>query len=260
MAKLSRKAKVYLEYLHLVNRINELRGNDERYRVDEEYINSDAFAYSVKCAKKISQLEAINADCRKTIDRLVAEQKRDQFFATEDGTKYKEFFETAKEEKKQNIAHNICEVNEKLNSFIKRLLGDEWGVRSTPSSTDIGLTDENGKFIFGHNFTLYHYNYTEPGEKLTYANMRFDFGCGAMCSFDIFKSETRREFEIGKGKFLADTDALWAIKEIIYDFVVKDEALREELRNINNLLEKPDMGYYNSIISLAELRARLTSE
>ena len=260
MTKLSRKAQVYLEYLHLVNRINELRGNDERYRVDEEYINSEAFAYSVKYAKKVSQLEAINADCRKTIERLVAEQNRNQFYATEDGKKYKEFFETAKEDTEKELANSYRETNDKLNSFIKKLLGNEWVVRFDLSQTEIGLEDEDGRFIFGHTFTLYHYNYRKPGEKLTYANMRFDFGCGSMMSFDVFKCETRREFEIGKGKFLADTDALWAIKEIIYDGMVRCETLKEYLHHIDNLLSKPDMAYYNSLSSLAELKKRLTNE
>ncbi len=69
--KLSRKEQVYIEYLHLQNRMNELLGREERLRDDEEYINSDAFKYAVKCAKPIDMLISINEGYHREIKLLI---------------------------------------------------------------------------------------------------------------------------------------------------------------------------------------------
>lgn len=262
--KFTRKEQAYIEYLHLQNRINELLGKEERLRDDDEYINSDAFKYAVKCAKPTEMLISINEGYHREIKRLIEKKERDKFFATEDGTKYKAFFEERLENVNDEIATEYKQANDELSAIIKGLLGDDWGVNFTPAVTDIGIIESGDRFIFGHSFTIFHSNTylfsTDNEEKYTIDKMRFDFSCGSMMSFSIFEEKSRRDFEIGKGKFLDSTETLLKVRQVIYDRMIRVKSLEEDANNLRARLEKPDMEYYNALVSLAELKKKLSED
>lgn len=242
---MTKREQLYLIYLNALNTYNKLYGReDEVVRTDNEFVNSDAFRQEAKRAGTTAYLQGRINSLQREIDRKIEERRAEDFFNTEDGALFMAHLVEQKEnarKKRDSVVKNAQSV---IENIVKNLLGEDWGARFLMGSTEVGiLSQEEGKgmFVFGHNFTLMHGIYGDVN-KMTIDDMRFDFSCGSMMAFPIFNDkdgQLRVKYEVGKGKFLSNTEALLEIRQTIFNAMVEIERLFKVERTISDTMAHP---------------------
>lgn len=242
---MTKREQLYLIYLNALNTYNKLYGReDEVVRTDNEFVNSDAFRQEAKRAGTTAYLQGRINTLQREIDRKIEGRRAEDFFNTEDGALFMAHLVEQKEnarKKRDSVVKNAQSV---IENIVKNLLGEDWGARFSMGSTEVGiLSQEEGKgmFVFGHNFTLMHGIYGDVN-KMTIDDMRFDFSCGCMMAFPIFNDkdgQLRVKYEVGKGKFLSNTEALLEIRQTIFNAMVEIERLFKVERTISETMAHP---------------------
>ena len=222
------KETIYLHYLQVHNTYDRLYGRvDNLFRTDNEYVNSEEFKADARRAESIQTLQGRINYYQNMIDKKLEEKRTEELFNTEDGAKYMLYLtdESEKYREQCDSVANTAEMN--IDNLVKNLLGDDWGAKFMVGSIEIGLLSKDKNdwrhFIFGHSFTLMTNVYGDY-EKATIDDMTFSFSCGTMMAFPIFNSNEgllRKEFEIGKGKFLSNTEVLLEVREKTFNAMVE---------------------------------------
>lgn len=225
---MTRKEQIYLIYLQVHNTYDRLYGKvDNMFRTDNEYVNSEEFKADARRAESIQTLQGRINYYQNMIDKKLEEKRTEELFNTEDGAKYMLYLtdEIEKYREQCDSVANTAEMN--IDNLVKNLLGDDWGAKFMVGSIEIGLLSKDKNdwrhFIFGHSFTLMTNVYGDY-EKATIDDMTFSFSCGTMMAFPIFNSNEgllRKEFEIGKGKFLSNTEVLLEVREKTFNAMVE---------------------------------------
>ena len=226
------KETIYLHYMQVHNTYDQLYGkNTDLYRTDNEFVNSQEFKNMVRNADTIQTIQGKINYYQRLIDEKLEQKRTEELFNTEDGAKYMSHLtdESEKYREQRDAVANMTEMH--IDNLVKNLLGDDWGARFTMGSIEIGLLSKKDGyyFIFGHNFTLLTSMYGDY-KKATIDDMTFSFSCGSMMAFPIFNSDEgllRKEFEIGKGKFLSNTQVLLEIREKTFNAMVEIYRLNE---------------------------------
>jgi len=228
------KETIYLHYMQVHNTYDQLYGKTtDLYRIDNEFVNSQEFKNMARSAGTIQTIQGKINYYQRLIDKKLEEKRTEELFNTEDGAKYMQHLteESEKIREKRDAVANMAEMH--IDNLVKNLLGDDWGAKFMLGSVEIGLLSKDKNdcrhFIFGHNFTLMTSMYGDY-EKATIDDMTFNFSCGSMMAFPIFNSDEgllRKEFEIGKGKFLSNTQVLLEVREKTFNAMVEIYRLSE---------------------------------
>lgn len=239
---MTRKEQIYLHYLQVHNTYDQLYGkNTDLYRTDNEFVNSQEFKNMARNADTIQTIQGKINYYQRLIDQKLEEKRTEELFNTEDGAKYMSHLtdESEKYREQRDAVANTAEMN--IDNLVKNLLGDDWGAKFMLGSVEIGLLSKGKNdclnFIFGHSFTLMTGMYGDI-KNATIDDMNFNFSCGAMMAFPIFNSDEgllRKEFEIGKGKFLSNEQVLLEVREKTFNAMVEIYRLN---RIINGLTHK----------------------
>lgn len=240
---MTRKEKIYAEYLHVLNDYNLAHG---KYPIacDDAFFATDIFKYQAKESGTIEHLQQQMKFMRSSITRKLEEKRAEEFFNTEDGAKYFAYLTDKQEQVYEQIKSNRNAAQNEIIAIVQSVLGDKWTAVFNTSRTEIGMIDnEKGGFIFGHEFSLFYDAYDAYDivnlKTKDISDFVIKFSNGTMMGFDAFNDETRREHIIGMGKFLQDVDALAKIRKVIYNASVKDNQLKEERDKISDKIKKP---------------------
>lgn len=241
---MTRKEQIYLIYLQVHNTYDRLYGRvDNLFRTDNEYVNSEEFKADARRAESIQTLQGRINYYQDIIDKKLEEKRSEELFNTERGAEYMAYLtdETEKNREKRDAVANMAELH--IDNLVKNLLGDQWGARFLLGSVEIGILSKDKNdcrtFVFGHNFTLMTSMYGDY-EKATIDDMTFSFSCGAMMAFPIFNSDEgllRKEFEIGKGKFLSNEQVLLEVREKTFNAMVEIYRLNEIINGLTHKMK-----------------------
>ena len=239
---MTRKEQIYLHYLHVHNTYDQLYGKTtDLYRTDNEFVNSQEFKNMVRSAGTIQTIQEKINYYQRLIEEKLEQKRTEELFNTEDGAKYMLYLtdESEKYREQRDAVANMTEMN--INNLVKNLLGDKWGAKFMWGSVEIGLLSKKDGyyFIFGHNFTLMTNMYGDY-KKATIDDMTFSFSCGSMMAFPIFNSDEgllRKEFEIGKGKFLSNEQVLLEVREKTFNAMIEIYRLNEIIDGLTHKMK-----------------------
>ena len=240
---MTRKETIFLHYMQVHNTYDRLYYGKSinLYRTDNEFVNSQEFKNMVRSTGTIETIQGKINYYQRLIDKKLEEKRTEELFNTEDGAKYMSHLtdEIEKYREQRDAVANTAEMN--IDNLVKNLLGDKWGVRFLLGSIEIGLLSKKDGyyFIFGHNFTLMTNMYGDY-KKATIDDMSFGFSCGSMMAFPIFNSDEgllRKEFEIGKGKFLSNEQVLLEIREKTFNAMVEIYRLNEIINGLTHKMK-----------------------
>lgn len=236
------KEKLLLKRLELSNEYSVLKGKDKIFDLDT-FVLTREFTNE---ARKTTRDELLR-DIESMQHCIDAERKRiaiEDWFKTPAGEVYKLNLESEIQnllEKRQALFKS---TTDKLQEMVTRDLGEGWGVRFTPHSTNIGrlaIGEEKEKgfyFQFGNTFEIIHSNliYCDK-EQIKYDKLQFDMTFPTVGRFSIAENTERVKYVIGMGKFL--TLDLEPYKKTIYDAVVESYEIDEKYYQYKARLKDP---------------------
>lgn len=231
------KEKLYREYIIEQNRINALKGV-ELLDSSEEFFSSMAFVRKASNLTKQEWKDKINY-AKSAYYKEVKKMRLENYFNTEEGKELKEKVTKRIKEITDARQKYMTEMQNKVETYIKSWLGEEWGVGYLGNgSCDIGIVETitdygHRKFYFGHVFTLYY-----PTEY--YHKNRFEMNYGCMSSFDLLgENNLRGRYLLGMGKFSTDTERLTDLKTILTEYTNILREWSEEIYKLRGKLENP---------------------
>lgn len=190
---MTHKEKLYKRLQELTNELVEL---GENYNLFPSYELPRRKAWLLE--NDIKRLE-------RRRDELKRQRDAEAYFATEKGAEYKERCES----KIGQYEKELAELNEAhieyLNGWVKKTIGEDWGVRREWIDDITICRYEGDKEIFGSEIQVYT-SYSFSHES------RFDFSVGTMGIAPIMEGQ-RREFYLGVGRFLSDKNALEELRK-----------------------------------------------
>lgn len=244
---MTRKEKLLVEVYRLMNRIAEVRG--EQQTNIEEYSRSRQFAREVRESKEYELKERLER-MKELYAKAVEDKRRSDactlYFATEKGAAHKARIEEEIETKIAELKQTERSIVATLESLLRHTLGSHWGVCYFSSNYSGGIltfgivdeaksTDERRAFFFGQTTTIY---YNEEG----YRKERFEINVGTCGSCSLFGGDTEGEharFYIGIGRLLADRSLSEQLRDTMREGSHRLEALAEELRALHTELKNP---------------------
>ena len=231
------KEKLCKQYIIAWNKVYRLIEKD-LFNESEEYFASNEFKLFAKQHTKAELQDSIDVAVR-TYEEEVEKLRIENYFNTEDGKARKEELEKAIEDLQNKADSFKGNMQTEMNAIIKEWLGDLWGVNMYNGSMEIGVikgVHENGwfNFHFGRDFDIYFSDYVTENGKF-----RFDMNYGTTGSFNPFEDDVHREFVIGMGKFLGDTEKLLYIKKKVHEYVYHLQKLSDNIYDLRNELKNP---------------------
>lgn len=172
--------------------------------------------------------------------KLVADKRKAEFYATEEGAMYKEMLESERAElldKCKEVREQSLKVIEKT---IKEMLGDRWCVSYfSVNSFRVALMNSEGKTIFGHDFTIY--MESPYFEEKTPENTKIELNYGALGSFNVMEDVDRREFLRGMYMFSNAMDEVDNIRKYLFEVSRKLDYLHDAISEKDKALDNPPL-------------------
>ena len=226
---MTQKEKLFREYASINNEIVEMFNETECplniYKIDIEknILRREHTEYSViELKDKIEWINRMKADALSKI-------KLEQFFKTEKGISIKNRLEYEKEQYTGLIDDCFDDFKFSLDKIIKEICGEKFIITSFGNSSfEVYYTDENGKQIFGHDFSVYLDSFDRTPS--------INYPC--LGSFNPFESPNRVAYLEGLAKF-AKPENFDKVINWFNEFQTELKKYRNKLREINNLLKNP---------------------
>lgn len=217
------KETLYKRFLELENELFTLKGNANNVRkFNDDYFNSYSFKREAQ-AKTIESLKKDIAITDSKLEYIKFELRRNAFFETEDGQKYKADIEGQIEKEVEKRQELRSSATEGISSIIKSLLGDDWYVDDCGRWMHIRFQKDKHIYDFSVDYDPWS---REDNFRMNYSS----YG-----AFDLLNDEVVIEYLAGIGKFVSDKKATQNIMNIMKDFLREYE---ESTSIINELKDK----------------------
>jgi hypothetical protein len=234
---MTKKAELYKKYIELRNEYYTLKGEtDKVVELTDEYLNGRVFDHHVRTSKT-SVLESDITSVKNAIASAKKELKRDEYFKTPEGEKYKSDLLAKRTSLTDKIKEIETSARNYISSIIEDYLGKGWEVGRMGWRMRICYVkgyDEDGKPLVkrSYNFTIdYECRNGEDKFCMNYPT------CG---SWDLLNDEDMRTYLAGVGKFGTDKHILEAIMNGIKVWAKQDNEYRTMLYRIDDKLTNPE--------------------
>jgi hypothetical protein len=240
---MTKKEKLYFEYLRLNNELMSLRG-EETVAVSEETVRDNQFKKNAN-GYSVSQLESMISNTQDSIAKTKQKNAIDAWFKTPDGIRYRALHTKREEALKEERTSLILNTREKISKMVKTALGDKWAVPHIAlggsGNIRVGVIKnvrEDGyeECHFGCTFEIFFESVDCSLEKKEEFNMSF----ASKGSFDPVDDEVSKEYVIGMGKFVSNTFMLKELKALVLESSKKEFDLWRKIDNERSLLKTPE--------------------
>lgn len=232
---MTRKETLYNQKHELQNQLRALRG--------QETIEMPAGYHYTKALKDAREYE-LKDEIERLQSAIQAQEKEnevkartEEFYSTPEGQAYKDSLIRQREDCYAAQEKASEEQLHLLNVIITTALGSRWAVKNmSTTSVEFGKlrADQKG-YIFGQDIQIWaDQHHFGEGE-------RFETNIGTTGSFDLQSEDpdSRLEYYIDLGKFLADAETLHRIKKALYHYADKIKAGRETYQALQKKLANP---------------------
>ena len=235
---MTKKTELYKKYIELKNEYYTLKGEtDKVVELTDEYLNGGVFDYNVR-KSKTSVLEHDITCVKNAIDSVKKELKREEYFKTPEGEKYKSDLLAERTSLIDKINEIETSARNYISGIIEDYLGKGWEVGHMGRWMCICYVkgyDEDGKPLVkrSYDFTI-DYECRNGKDKFC---MNYPT-CG---SWDLFNDENMRVYLNGVGKFGTNDKFLRDLFNILKKYVTEHEELRIEDYKVMDKLHNPDV-------------------
>ena len=235
------KEKLYKQYIEIKNEYYALKGETEKVIVlTDEYLNGSTFK-RMAANVTIENWKYDVSAAKDGLEYLKKELRKEAYFKTEEGKKYKEALTTEHNELTLKVRTLEKTTRSLVSDFIRDYLGEGWEVGIVGNyQTEITYVkgyDSEGLPLLKRrlNFSICYPRLSRDGEE----NFQMNYPtCG---SWDLFENDDMRTYLAGIGKFGSNKEALAKLYDIIKKYVVEDEKLRYRDYDIMRKLNNPDI-------------------
>lgn len=230
----SRKENLAEQIYKAKNELRELKGQ-ERHNYDRGEI--EMYARKSREYELHHELVGLIAKIEEEKEAARIKERRDAFYATEEGMKYKakveEDINTANEVRKDMRAQHIAW----LEKFAAKEIGEEWAVKNVSESYCVFGIKNGERFVFGSDIDVHYDSYYLGNSP------RFDVNIGTMGSFNPFERgyDSRADVYIGLGKLLANVFALNDLRAKMATYSKACDDMRERLEELRKMLNNPEI-------------------
>ena len=232
---MTRKETLYSQKHELQNQLRALRG--------QEPLQMPTGYHYTKALKEAREYE-LKEDIERLQSSIQAQEKEnevktrtEEFYNTPEGQAYKDALKRQLEERYAAQEKASEDQLQLLNNIITKALGSRWAVKHmSATSVEFGKLREDGKdYIFGQDIQIWadRYYFGE-GE-------RFETNVGTTGTFELQSEDpdSRLQYYIDLGKFLADTETLASIKKALFDYDETMKAGSEAYQALSKKLHNP---------------------
>ena len=234
---MTKKTELYKKYIELKNEYYTLKGEtDKVVELTDEYLNGGVFDYNVR-KSKTSVLEHDITCVKNAIDSVKKELKREEYFKTPEGEKYKSDLLAERTSLIDKINEIETSARNYISGIIEDYLGKGWEVGHMGRWMCICYVkgyDEDGKPLVkrSYDFTI-DYECRNGKDKFC---MNYPT-CG---SWDLLNDEDMRTYLAGVGKFGTDKYILEVIMNGIKVWARQDKEYRTMVDKVDYKLMNPE--------------------
>ena len=237
----TQKEKLLAEKYRLQNELLILRGQEPK---DLDAIFADRYYFRREAED--ARVYGLNDDIQrlhKAIQQQKVENERNAktaaYYETEEGKARKAQLQERKEAIGQQFESTKAVALEMMKTWIKDFLGAHWTVRyMSKNSITFQVWDaDKADYVFGSSIEVS----AERNSWLHDGRDRFETNIGAMGSFELLDCDTntRARYYMDLGKFLTDKERLTGLKNMMFLFEDRLDALCDEARTISQEIENP---------------------
>ena len=234
---MTKKAELYKKYIELRNEYYTLIGEtDNVVELTDEYLNGRIFDHNVRTSKT-SVLEYDITRFKNSIASVKKELKREEYFKTPEGEKYKADLLAARTSLMDKIKEIETSARNYISGIIEDYLGKGWEVGHMGRWMRICYVkgyDEDGKPLVKRSYDFSIDYECKNGEDKFCLNYPT---CG---SWDLLNDEDMRVYLAGVGKFGTDKLTLNIIMNGIKTWMKQDNEYRTMLYRIDDKLINPE--------------------
>ena len=240
---MTKKEKLYFEYLRLHNEALKLQG-DEYTQVTEDDLKNEHLKQAAT-AFTVEKLEQMIADAHHSIALAKQRNAIDNWFKTPDGIRYRAAHTKRQEELIAERKELIQSVQKKVSKMVKTTLGEKWGVQrlSLGGSGQVAIgvikkVHEDGyeECYFGCSFNIMF----EAAEFSFNKKDEFTMSFASKGSFDPNEDAISKEYISGMGKFISNNYMLSELRTLLLDSGKKEFDLYCKIDHERNLLRTPE--------------------
>lgn len=234
---MTKKAELYKKYIELKNEYYTLKGEtDKVVELTDEYLNGRVFDYNVQ-KSKTSVLEHDITCVKNAIASAKKELKREEYFKTPEGEKYKADLLAERTSLIDKIKGIETSARNYISGIIEDYLGKGWEVGHMGRWMRICYVkgyDEDGKPLVKHSYDFSIDYECRNGEDKFCMNYPT---CG---SWDLLNDEDMRTYLAGVGKFGTDKYILEVIMNGIKVWARQDNEYRTMVDKVDYKLMNPE--------------------
>ena len=234
---MTKKAELYKKYIELRNEYYTLKGEtDKVVELTDEYLNGRVFDYNVR-KSKTSVLEHDITCMKNAIASVKKELKREEYFKTPEGEKYKSDLLAKRTSLMDKIKEIETSARNYISGIIEDYLGKGWEVGRMGRWMRICYVkgyDKDGKPLVKRSYDFSIDYECRNGED------RFCLNYPTCGSWDLLNDEDMRVYLAGVGKFGTDKLTLNIIMNGIKTWMKQDDEYRTMLYRIDDKLKNPE--------------------
>ena len=236
---MTRKENLLLQAYTLENTIAALRGESttDLDALQKNWKFADEAAGTKEATLK-ERIEYLQRQVERTRSRKALEERKAEWSQTSEGEQTIAAKKAREAELEQEYTSNKQATIYAIDNAFKNTLGTLWSLQSfCDSCLSIGITDEEGKFIFGQRIDIY---FEEADRYRT--EDRFEVSVPSCGSNSLDAGLTAGSF----GRFYAGVGFLFSngefrswLRDILFRYRATCHALGREMREISDFLENP---------------------
>ena len=234
---MTKKAELYKKYIELCNEYHTLKGEtDKVVELTDEYLNGRVFDHNVRTSKT-SVLEYDITCMKNGIASVKKELKREEYFKTPEGEKYKADLLAERTSLMDKIKGFETSARNYISGIIEDYLGKGWEVGHMGRWMRIYYVkgyDEDGKPLVKRSYDFSIDYECRNGED------KFCMNYPTYGSWDLLNDEDMRTYLTGVGKFSTDKHILEVIMNCIKTWLKQDDEYRTMLYRIDDKLTNPE--------------------
>lgn len=188
----------------------------------------------------VTALEDRISELQASIARAKKNQLVEVYYATDEGKARKAALQAQLAKADHDIAVFLTESSDFYRKWIKEFLGGHWTLSFLHGSRlEFAVVDpqNEGRLVFGQTIQIWFERRNWKGEE------RFETNIGSTGGFDILAAGQgdRARFYIDLGRFLADTQRMAELKEMLFDYKDSVDTLYKTRDGIEKELNEPEL-------------------
>lgn len=234
---MTQKEKLYFEYLTIQNSIYAVTGNEDKQINLDEFCKTGRFCVEARNSK-VFELQQDIENAKRSLERHKYEARRDAWFATEEGSRYKQDAETRINVLRERMQAAYKTAFEYTRNEVRKLLGAHVDVINfSNTSMVIGIVkkydeDGNADAHFGHTFEVYF-------GKDMFKPYRWELDYGTMGGFNLDEDVLRTQFLVALSTFAANKNAVPALRDYLHQFAAQQADMSRQLYKLSDTLHNP---------------------